>query len=143
MSVTIHEEDFDPWERLRLLSRLWDEGRAGALASFIGVARADEADGVAVSAIVLEHYAGMTERVLGELEDEAARRWGLLATCVEHRVGRVEAGCPIVLVGVLSERRSDAFAACRFLVEELKSRAPFWKCEERTDGTRHWVEGNN
>lgn len=108
----------------------------GALASFIGICRAD--DGLA--AMVLEHYPGMTERALAKIAAEAEARWPLTGCTLIHRVGRLEPGAPIVLVLTASGHRAAALEACAFLMDWLKTRAPFWKREEFTAGHARWVE---
>lgn len=110
----------------------------GAIASFVGLAR-DMNDGAGVTAMTLEHYPGMTEKALNALLDEARARWALLDVTLIHRVGRLLPGDPIVLVAVASSHRGDAFAACEYLMDALKTRAPFWKKEETPQGER-WVE---
>jgi len=110
----------------------------GAVASFVGYAR-DINDGSGVTAMTLEHYPGMTEKALAVLVDEARVRWALIDVTLVHRVGRLQPGDPIVLVAVASRHRGDAFAACEYLMDALKTRAPFWKKEETPDGER-WVE---
>ncbi len=116
------------------------EGRTdiGAIASFVGLAR-DLNEGSGVAAMTLEHYPGMTEKALGALVEEASCRWTLLDVTVIHRVGRLLPGDPIVLVVVASSHRGEAFAACEFIMDFLKTRAPFWKKEETPEGER-WVE---
>lgn len=110
----------------------------GAIASFVGLAR-DLNEGNGVAAMTLEHYPGMTEKALAALVDEACTRWALLDVTVIHRVGRLLPGDPIVLVAVASQHRGEAFAACEFIMDYLKTQAPFWKKEETTEGER-WVE---
>jgi len=112
----------------------------GALATFVGIARETNPDeGAApVIAMTLEHYPGMTERQLDAVEAEARARWPLLDCLIVHRYGRFEPGDPIVLVATLSSHRQAAFEACAFLMDYLKTRAPFWKYEETADGAR-WV----
>ena len=110
----------------------------GAIASFVGLAR-DMNEGSGVAAMTLEHYPGMTEKALATLVDEANTRWALLDVTVIHRVGRLLPGDPIVLVAVASSHRGEAFAACEFIMDALKTRAPFWKKEVTPDGER-WVE---
>jgi molybdopterin synthase catalytic subunit len=110
----------------------------GAIASFVGLAR-DMNAGSGVTAMTLEHYPGMTEKALAKLVDEACARWTLLDVTVIHRVGRLLPGDPIVLVAVAGQHRGEAFAACEFIMDYLKTRAPFWKKEETADGER-WVE---
>ena len=142
MSVAVQQADFDAGAEIAALSA----GRAdvGAVASFVGLVRADKADDAAVlagtvRAMTLEHYPGMTEQALEEIVADAGRRWSLLAVRVIHRVGRLLPGDRIVFVGVASAHRGDAFAACEFIMDYLKTRAPFWKKEETPAGGR-WVD---
>lgn len=134
--VRVQEADFDTGGELERLTA----GRTdvGAVASFTGLVRASN-DGAAVSAMTLEHYPGMTERALEDICREAHARWDLIDTLVIHRVGALEPGARIVLVGVSSAHRGEAFAACEFIMDYLKTRAPFWKREETPQGAR-WVE---
>ena len=108
----------------------------GGVASFLGVCRAD--DGLA--AMVLEHYPAMTERAIARIAAEAEARWPLTGCTVIHRVGRILPGEPIVLVLAASRHRVAALEACAFLIDWLKTRAPFWKREEFADGRERWVE---
>jgi molybdopterin synthase catalytic subunit len=142
MHVELREAAFDPCAELAQYQAERLAGRAdyGAVASFIGVMR-DFNEGETVSAMTLEHYPGMTEAHLTRISEEAARRWPILDTLIIHRVGRVGPADPIVLVAVWSAHRGAAFDACRYLIEELKSRAPFWKQEQHA-GATHWVEKN-
>ena len=110
----------------------------GAIASFVGLAR-DINEGSGVAAMTLEHYPGMTEKALVALVDEASARWTLQDVTVIHRIGRLLPGDPIVLVAVASRHRSEAFAACEFIMDYLKTQAPFWKKEETPEGER-WVD---
>ncbi|MFL5335155.1 MAG: molybdenum cofactor biosynthesis protein MoaE [Geminicoccaceae bacterium] len=110
----------------------------GAVASFVGLVRADHG-GPPVTAMTLEHYPGMTERQLGLVEAEAQRRWPLQDSLVVHRVGRMLPGEAIVLVATASAHRRAALDACSFLIDWLKTDAPFWKLEETPEGER-WVE---
>ncbi|MBU1224076.1 MAG: molybdopterin synthase catalytic subunit MoaE [Gammaproteobacteria bacterium] len=110
----------------------------GAVASFVGLAR-DMNEGSGVAAMTLEHYPGMTEKALAKLIDEANARWALLDVTVIHRIGRLLPGDPIVLVAVAASHRGEAFAACEFIMDYLKTQAPFWKKEETPQGER-WVE---
>jgi molybdopterin synthase catalytic subunit len=109
----------------------------GGVALFVGLVR-DFADGGAVEAMTLEHYPAMTERQLRAIDDEARRRWPLAATRIVHRYGRLEPGDKIVLVATASAHRDAAFESCRFLIDWLKTRAPFWKAEEGR-GNKRWV----
>ena len=134
--VRVQEADFDIGRELDALTR----GRAdvGALASFVGLVR-DAYDGRGVASMTLEHYPGMTEKALEAICAEAAGRWDILEALVIHRVGALAPGDRIVLVGVASAHRGDAFAACEFIMDYLKTRAPFWKKESTPQGER-WVE---
>jgi molybdopterin synthase catalytic subunit len=136
MSVSVQAEDFDPGRETDFLA----EGRrdVGAIATFTGLVR-DANDGSGVAAMTLEHYPGMTEAALAEIIVEAEQRWPLLAVRVIHRYGRLEPGDRIVFVGVASAHRGAAFAACEFIMDYLKTRAPFWKKEDTPDGGR-WVD---
>lgn len=111
----------------------------GGIASFVGVCRAD--DGIA--ALVLEHYPGMTERALAGIAAEAERRWPLAGCTIIHRIGRLVPGDAIVLVLTASAHRAAALEACAFLMDWLKTKAPFWKREEMRDGTERWVEARD
>jgi molybdopterin synthase catalytic subunit len=108
----------------------------GGIASFLGICRAD--DGLA--AMVLEHYPGMTERAIARIAAEAEERWPLTGCTVIHRVGRILPGEPIVLVLTASAHRAAALESCAFLIDWLKTRAPFWKREEFADGAQRWVD---
>ncbi len=108
----------------------------GGVASFLGVCRADDG----LSALVLEHYPGMTERAIARIAAEAEARWPLTACTVIHRHGRILPGEPIVLVLTASSHRAAALEACAFLIDWLKTKAPFWKREEFASGTHRWVE---
>ncbi|HIJ63538.1 MAG TPA: molybdenum cofactor biosynthesis protein MoaE [Rhodospirillaceae bacterium] len=132
MAVRVQAEDFDPGRELALLAAA-DNG-AGAVASFLGLVRGDD-----IQAMTLQHYPGMTERQLQAIEDQARSRWPLIDVIIIHRFGRLLPGETIVFVGVASRHRAAAFAACEFLMDWLKTRAPFWKLEETADGP-HWVE---
>lgn len=114
------------------------EGRTdvGGIASFLGVCRADGG----LSALVLEHYPGMTERALSRIAEEACARWPLTGCTVIHRHGRLLPGDPIVLVLTASPHRTAALESCAFLIDWLKTRAPFWKREEFAGGESRWVE---
>jgi molybdopterin synthase catalytic subunit len=135
-SVRVQREDFDVGRELESLGR----GRVdvGAVASFVGLVR-DANDGHAIDGMTLEHYPGMTEKALEEIVREAHSRWDLIDALVIHRVGPLRPGERIVLVGVASAHRGEAFAACEFIMDYLKTRAPFWKREETAHGAR-WVE---
>ena len=114
----------------------------GGVVSFIGLMR-DMNQGDSVSGMILEHYPGMTEKALAGIVDEAGRRWSLDAVRVIHRVGALEPQDPIVLVAVASAHRGEAFRACEFIIDYLKTRAPFWKREQTADGQSRWVEARD
>ena len=131
ITVRIQTRDFDTGVEINRL-----EQAAGAVASFTGVVRGDDG----LTAMTLEHYPAMTEAALQAIAAEAERRWPIIAGTVIHRVGRLEAGARIVLVAVASRHRQAALEACAFLIDWLKTKAPFWKLEEFADGTRRWVD---
>lgn len=137
--IRVQTEDFDAGRELDALTR----GRkdVGAVASFIGLVR-DANDGHAIRRMTLEHYPGMTERALEEICREAHSRWDILDALVIHRVGPLAPGDRIVLVGVSSAHRGEAFQACEFIMDYLKTRAPFWKKESTPQGDR-WVEARD
>jgi molybdopterin synthase catalytic subunit len=130
--IRVQREDFDVGAELEGLVA-GDRG-IGGIASFVGVVR----DGGGLTALTLEHYPGMTEKKLAEIEREAQRRWPLAASLIIHRHGRLEPGDRIVLVATASPHREAALAACHFLIDWLKTEAPFWKSEETAEG-RRWV----
>lgn len=134
--VRVQEQDFDVGRELDSLTR----GRTdvGGLASFVGLVR-ETNDGSAIRGMTLEHYPGMTERALEEICAQAHARWDLIDSLVIHRVGSLVPGDRIVLVGVASAHRGEAFEACEFIMDYLKTRAPFWKREDTPEGSR-WVE---
>ena len=136
MTIRVQEADFDAGRELETLTR----GRTdvGAVASFIGLVR-DANEGSDVASLTLEHYPGMTEKALGEICAQALARWDILETLVIHRIGALVPGDRIVLVGVSSAHRGEAFEACEFIMDYLKTRAPFWKKEATPQGER-WVE---
>lgn len=136
LSVSIREADFDIADLQHAL--LQGAAQEGAVVAFTGYVRAAN-EGRAVRGMLLEHYPGMTERSIGEILEQAAARWPLLAVAVVHRVGRLAAGERIVWVGVAAAHREAAFQTCEFVMDYLKTRAPFWKKEQGPDGA-HWVE---
>jgi molybdopterin synthase catalytic subunit len=136
MSVRIQTEDFDAGAEIARLRA--GNPKIGAIASFIGLVR-DVNEGDPVRSMVLEHYPGMTERALEEIVAQARSRWDIIDALVVHRVGPLRPIDQIVLVVVSSAHRGDAFAACEFLMDYLKTRAPFWKKEQTESGER-WVE---
>ena len=136
MPVRVQTSDFDAGAEIKALRG--SDPKVGAVAAFIGTVR-DVNDGDRVSTLYLEHYPGMTERELEKICAEARQRWDLIATLVVHRVGELNPAEQIVLVAVTSGHRGDAFAACEFIMDYLKTRAPFWKREDTPAGQR-WVE---
>lgn len=141
MTVEILKSAFDPHKRLGdYQAAHGSDGRCGAEASFVGYMR-DNNEGERVTGMYLEYYPGMTDRHLQTIATEAGRRWDLLDVLIVHRVGDIQVGEAIVLVAAWSAHRADAFEACRFMMEDLKSRAPFWKKEQLEQGER-WVEKN-
>lgn len=136
MTVRVQEADFDTGAELAALRA--GDARVGALASFLGLVR-DLNDGACVSEMTLEHYPGMTEKALEAIVAEAKGRWEIYDALVIHRVGPLKPCDQIVLVAVTSAHRGDAFAACEFIMDYLKTRAPFWKKEATPDGGR-WVD---
>ena len=136
MTVRLQREDFDVNAEAAALTR----GRAdiGAVVTFTGICRGTEA-GEPIAALTLEHYPDMAEAEIARHVEAANSRWRLLGVTVIHRYGRIEPGENIVLVVTASAHRQDAFGAAEFLMDYLKTRAPFWKREERAEGTR-WVD---
>ena len=128
----------DPISTEAALAGLSDLG-GGAVSSFTGISRDDGG----VTAIELEHYPGMTESSLMRLIDEAFARWALLGAAIVHRIGRVAVGEPVVVVGAASRHRADALEATAFLIDRLKTDAPFWKKEHYADGTSVWVDAKS
>ena len=139
MAVNVQQADFDVGAEIAALSL----GRSdvGAVASFVGLVR-DVTEGAGISAMTLEHYPGMTESALEEIVAQARERWTLHAVRVIHRYGRLEPGDRIVFVGVAGAHRGEAFEACEFIMDYLKTRAPFWKLEETPAGAR-WVDARD
>ena len=135
--VSIQSEDFDLSAEVAALRA--GDGRVGAVASFIGTVRDRNPGQSGISAMELEHYPGMTEAAIEQMIDEAMRRFPLLGVRVIHRVGRLEPNDQIVLVVVSSAHRGAAFQGCEFLMDYLKTQAPFWKKETTPEGAR-WVD---
>ncbi len=134
--IRVQEEDFDVGAEIAALTR--DRTDIGAVVSFVGLVR-DHAGGDDVGGMTLEHYPGMTEKQLAAIEREAGERWPLSASLIVHRYGRLAPGDRIVLAVTAADHRQAAFEACAFLIDWLKTKAPFWKCEETSDGPK-WVE---
>ena len=142
MSVHITDQPFDPWRTLaeHESQANYRRAAAGASAVFVGTMR-DFNDGADVTTMTLDHYPGMTDKHLNEIEADVRQRFELLDTLIVHRVGDLSPGDPIVLVAAWSAHRAEAFEASRALMEDLKSRAPFWKKEQGAEGAR-WVARN-
>jgi len=136
MAVRVQTEDFDVGHELAALRG--NDGRIGAIASFVGTMR-DVNDGVQVTAMTLEHYPGMTEKSLDAIVADARARFDVLDVLIIHRVGKLRPTDQIVLVAVTGAHRGEAFDACRFVMDFLKTQAPFWKKETTPAGER-WVE---
>jgi molybdopterin synthase catalytic subunit len=134
--VRIQTEDFDVGREIAALRA--NNPQVGAVASFVGIVR-DLSEGDAISTLTLEHYPGMTEKALAQICAEAKSRWDIYDTLVVHRVGELKPTDQIVLVAVTGAHRGEAFAACEFIMDYLKTQAPFWKKEETPHGER-WVE---
>ena len=138
--IRVQREDFDLGAELAALT----QGRhdIGGLCSFVGLVRdmaPIDGETTGISAMTLEHYPGMTEKMLARIEAEAQERWPLSASLIIHRYGRMEPGEQIVLVAAASAHREAAFEACHFLIDWLKTKAPFWKVESTDDGREAWV----
>ncbi|RIJ12815.1 molybdopterin synthase catalytic subunit MoaE [Pseudomonas sp. 91RF] len=136
MGVRVQRKGFDAGQ---LIADLHSRNpRVGAVVNFIGYVR-DLNVGQSVTELFLEHYPGMTEKALEQIAEQARERWPLLAVEIVHRVGALSVSEPIVFVGVSSKHRHAAFEACAFIMDVLKTRAPFWKRETTPEGS-HWVE---
>lgn len=136
MPIRIQEKDFDISAEIAALRK--GDARVGAVASFLGTVR-DMNDGSQVKEMALEHYPGMTEKALEEIASQAKARWDIYDTLVIHRIGPLLPEDQIVLVAVTSAHRGEAFAACEFIMDYLKTAAPFWKKENTPEGAR-WVD---
>jgi molybdopterin synthase catalytic subunit len=139
VAIRVQTQDFDVGAEIERVRRA--NPGIGAIASFIGVVR-DLNEGDAVSGMTLEHYPGMTEKALEKIADEAKARWNIIDVLVVHRVGSLLPADQIVLVVTTSAHREDAFAACEFVMDYLKTRAPFWKKEQTPAGAR-WVDARD
>lgn len=141
----VQSSDFDVADLYRQLRS--ESDNAGAIVTFVGLVRefyesALAGSEPAVQSLVLEHYPGMTEKALAEIVEQARSRWDVLAWRVTHRVGELHAGDQIVYVGIASTHRGDAFAAAEFIMDYLKTRAPFWK-KQRTEVDSRWIESRS
>ena len=139
MPVRVQQEDFDAGAEIARLRA--DNPKIGAVASFIGIVR-DLNEGAAVGSITLEHYPGMTDKALTSIAEQAKARWNLLDVLIIHRIGTLAPTDQIVLVVTTSSHRGDAFAACQYVMDYLKTDAPFWKKEVTAEGTR-WVDARD
>ncbi len=144
MKIKITKESFDPWHEIKQYqsSPGLKQGAYGATSVFVGTMR-DFNEGDEVKAMKLEHYPGMTEEQLDIIVNEAMMKWHIIDALVMHRVGNVFPNDPIVLVAVWSSHRGDAFDGSRYIMEALKSKAPFWKKEILITDTERWVESNS
>ncbi len=142
MQVQLREQEFDPWQEIadHQVQHLGAAGKWGATAVFVGTMR-DDNEGDAVTGMTLEYYPEMTERHLRAIAEQAMATWDIIDVLILHRVGDVVPGEPIVLVTVWAAHRAAAYDANRFIMEDLKSKAPFWKKEQTAAGAR-WVERN-
>jgi len=142
VTILISDHAFEPWSYLAdyQRKRTGQVGQSGATAVFVGTMR-DLNEGDEVQGMLLEHFPGMTENYLDKISQEAVQRWNLNDSLIVHRVGELCPGEPIVLVAAWSAHRKEAFEASRWMMEELKSKAPFWKKERLAEGSR-WVEHN-
>ncbi len=136
MPARVQTEDFDVTRELAMLRAR--DPRVGAVAAFVGTVR-DVNDDARVTTMTLEHYPGMTEKALAQIVEDAKARFDIFDALVVHRVGPLGPADQIVLAAATSAHRGEAFAACEFLMDYLKTRAPFWKREQTPDGSR-WVE---
>ena len=143
MDVRVVEEPFDPWEEIRefLATHTELRGRCGAMVTFVGSMRALN-EGDVVRSMRLEHYPEMTQTHLEKIARQARDRFGLSGILLRHRIGEIKPGDEIVLVAVWAEHRKAAYEGNQFLMEDLKSTAPFWKEETLVGGERRWVEEN-
>ena len=137
MMVRLQEERFDPGT---LQSTLFEKtSRTGGLVTFTGYVRAADPKGIPLKSLFLEHYPGMTEKSIKSILKEAIDRWDIESTCVVHRVGLLLPRDPIVWVGSAAAHRSEAFDCCEFVMDYLKTKAPFWKKEETEEGVK-WID---
>ena len=142
MKVVVQQESFEPGQVIQTFQDALPRGKHGGVVSFVGTMR-DFNDGEDVVSMTLEHYPGMTEKHIEQVCAEAAERWDIVDSLVVHRYGEMFPNDAIVLVAVWSAHRANAFDACRFIINYLKARAPFWKCETTTAGEKRWVEHNS
>jgi len=142
MKIEVTTTPFDPWMRLHHYEQTLlpiEKGQWGAVATFVGSVR-NHHQGDSVTALFVEHYPEMTESYLHQLAKIALQRWDIFDLLVIHRVGQLQANDTIVLIAVWADHRRPALEACRFLIEELKAKVPFWKQETLEDQTKRWVK---
>lgn len=142
VKVVVQEQSFDPGQEVQRFQDGLPRGKHGGVVTFVGTMR-DFNDGEDVVSMRLDHYPGMTEKHIEKVCEEAAERWEIVDSLVVHRHGDMYPNDAIVLVAVWSAHRANAFDACRFIINYLKERAPFWKCETTTEGEKRWVEHNS
>lgn len=136
--IRVQQVDFDVTTEYQAIAQ---DNSDGAIVTFVGKVR-DFNDGAEVTDLTLEHYPGMTESILEQIEAEARTRWSLNHVTIIHRIGSMSLGEQIVFIGVSSAHRKEAFAACEFLIDFLKTKAPFWKLETGHQGS-HWVDAKD
>jgi molybdopterin synthase catalytic subunit len=141
--IELREQSFNPWQELQRHEEAFqsEKGKYGASVVFVGTMR-DFNEANNIESMFLEHYPEMTSRYLEKIVDETKKRWEILDVLVLHRVGSLVPDDTIVLISIWSAHRNEAFDACRYIIEELKHRAPFWKKETRDDNTDYWVTSN-
>ncbi len=142
MKVVVQESPFEPGQVVADYQNSLPRGKHGGVVTFVGTMR-DFNDGQDVAAMRLDYYPGMTEKHIEQVCEEAAQRWDIVDSLVVHRHGDMYPNDAIVLVAVWSAHRANAFDACRFIINYLKERAPFWKCETTPAGHKRWVEHNS
>lgn len=143
MCIKIITTDFNPWQEVQEYQAAADiAGKFGATSVFVGTMR-DFNEGDEVQCMTLEHYPGMTEKQLAVIVNEACAQWAVFEALVVHKVGDIFPNQPIVLVAVWTSHRGDAFDACRYIMEALKSKAPFWKKEQLNTEQSRWLDKNS
>jgi len=139
--IAVQHADFDAGQLIRELHER-SQGQAGAVASFVGYVR-DYSASQPTQELFLEHYPGMCEQELADIAQQAKQRWDIVQSTIVHRVGALSRQQQIVFVGIASAHRGDAFAACEYIMDALKTRAPFWKRETLADGKAFWVQARS
>ncbi|MCB1774707.1 MAG: molybdenum cofactor biosynthesis protein MoaE [Gammaproteobacteria bacterium] len=140
IEIRVQADELDALAEIAAVSA--GDTRVGGVVSFVGLMR-DLNQGDDIASMTLEHYPGMTEKALRKIVDEALERWELLGVRLVHRVGEVRPPDPIVVVAVAAAHRGEAFRACEFIIDFLKTRAPFWKRELKADGSQRWVDARS